>query len=196
MLTPYWKQYHVDVPEGVCGDHRVEVFDVTRAQAQLADMRSHVPRRAMQPGTYTRLCRGKWTTVMSDTPAEIFDHLELFNNAHGHVLLHGLGLGVALAGCLKQPAVVHVTVVEKSDEVITLVWDHYARRYGERVTLVHDNALTWQPPRGRRWNVVWHDIWDYITPENLPEMISLHRRFGRRADWQGSWCRALCERMR
>jgi hypothetical protein len=30
----------------------------------------------------------------------------------------------------------------------------------------------------------------------LVEMRSLHRRYGSRCDWQGSWCRRECERAR
>lgn len=44
--------------------------------------------------------------------------------------------------------------------------------------------------------MVWHDVWDYIDANNLTQMHALHRKYGRRADWQGSWCRDQCERQR
>ena len=49
-------------------------------------------------------------------------------------------------------------------------------------------------PRGMKFTVVWHDIWNHICSDNLPDMHKLHRKYGRRTDWQGSWARHLCER--
>ena len=34
-----------------------------------------------------------------------------------------------------------------------------------------------------------HDIWDDICLDNLETMATLHRKYGRRCDWQGSWKR-------
>jgi hypothetical protein len=62
-----------------------------------------------------------------------------------------------------------------------------------RLTIHHGDALTYKWPVGTRWTVAWHDIWDTICEDNLPDMNRLHRRFGRRVDWQGSWCRDLIE---
>jgi hypothetical protein len=66
----------------------------------------------------------------------------------------------------------------------------------DRLRVIHADALKWMPPKVMRWSVVWHDIWDDISVDNLNEMTKLHRRYGRRCDWQGSWCRAECERAR
>ena len=46
------------------------------------------------------------------------------------------------------------------------------------------------------FDAVWHDIWDEISDENLPEMHKLHRKYGQRANWHGSWARAECEMLR
>lgn len=66
------------------------------------------------------------------------------------------------------------------------------------LTIRLGDCFTWKPEKGARWDVVWHDVWDNICTDNLPEMTKLHRRFGRRCDWQGSWCRdrLLSERRR
>jgi hypothetical protein len=34
---------------------------------------------------------------------------------------------------------------------------------------------------------VWHDIWLDLCTDNLEGMGKLHRKYGRRTDWQGSW---------
>jgi spermidine synthase len=161
----------------------------------------------MKPGWYTRLTRNG-SIIMSDTPDEIRDHWDVIRRANGRVLINGLGLGVVLNACLskvlsddgtsagREMAVEHATVVEKNQDVIDLVGSYYEDRFGDRLTIVHADALEWKAPRGERYNVVWHDIWDDICADNLDSMKKLHRKYGRRCDWQGSWCRHLCERQK
>jgi hypothetical protein len=187
----------VAVPEGERGPWRVERFEVTEDGARFHNFRCDFSpggyRRRIVPGTYTRLMRGR-TVVMSDTPAEQQDHSWFVRNVKGRALLHGLGLGMVLAAVLKKPEVTDVTVVEIDADVIALVGPHYeqmARDEGKPLAIIHGDALKWQPPKGARWGAVWHDIWDSISADNLPDMKTLHRRFGRRADWQGSWAREL-----
>lgn len=60
-----------------------------------------------------------------------------------------------------------------------------------------DDAFTWKPAKGQKWDVIWHDIWISLCEDNLKEMATLHRRFGRRARiWQGSWGKELLQRRR
>lgn len=133
---------------------------------------------------------------MTDTPAEIRDLYPLRRMATGQVLINGLGLGVAVEMCLSKPEVEHVTVIEISQEVIQLVGSYLKLIHGDRLTVIHADAFEYKHPKGVRYNAVWHDIWDSICADNLPEMHRLHRKYGRRTDWQGSWCRYECERNR
>jgi hypothetical protein len=195
----HWEKYKVDVPEGQSGNWRVERFVVTERDADLERIRSAFAssaRRIPVPaGHYTRLMHGTGfgALVMSDTPAEMNDHRYAIHLAKGKVLVNGLGLGVVVQAMLEKPEVDHLTVIEISPDVIALVGDHYKERYGDRVEIIEADALTWKAPKGVRYDVVWHDIWKDICADNLPEMHKLHRKYGRRADWQGSWCRAECE---
>jgi spermidine synthase len=110
----------------------------------------------------------------------------------GSVLIHGLGLGCAVRMAL-QAGAERVTVIELDQDVI----DHVAPHLNdERVTIYQGDALTRRWPVGSTWTVVWHDIWDTICGENLPEMHRLHRSFGGRSLWQGSWARSTVERLR
>lgn len=199
-LAPWYEKYLVDVPEGTVGSATVERFEVSKEGAAIENIRAmYGGGRSIRPGTYTRLMVNG-SLWMSDTPAELSDHRIMIGRVRScdgaTVLMHGLGLGVTLNAALLAGAA-HVTAVEKSSDVLALVGPHWCERWGEdRVELIHDDALTWQPPRGARWDVVWHDIWANICSDNLPEMRRLHRRFGRRAGWQGSWCRHECERGR
>lgn len=192
-----------EVPEGRKGRHRIERFEVSQEAANFQNMRAMIgsSSRYIRPGRYTRLMRvrdapfdgdqlpGEGTCVMSDTPCELMDHLEAIHRAQGHCLVHGLGLGIIVEAMLRKDGVERVTVVEISPDVIGLVGPYLYERWGGRVEIVEADCMTWKPPRGARYGAVWHDIWDNICADNLPDMKHLHRRYGRRCEWQGSWAR-------
>ena len=174
------------VPETKRGSVVIERFAVSEAASQLSGLRGD----CVPTGTYTRLMvEGK--LVMSDTPKEKNDHCALFRNAQGHVLLNGLGLGCCLNVVRNSKDVTHVTVIESNPDVIAVVAPHFPG-----VEIIHADALEWKPPKGVRYNAVWHDIWSDMCTDNLLEMHCLHRRYGRRCDWQGSWSREHLERER
>lgn len=176
------------------GNWRIEPFSVSDEGAQLNAIRSTFSfsdrGRYVPAGEYERLMRGS-TVVMSNTPDELRDLWRFQAAAHGTVLINGLGLGCAVKMALEKPIVTTVAVVEISADVIALI----APRFSDpRLTIVCADAFSYKPTPGFRWNVVWHDIWDAICGDNLSEMARLHRKYGRRCDWQGSWCRFQCER--
>lgn len=182
----------VDVPEGKSGPWSVERFIVT------PNSRSHfgfaMKSRPIAPGEYTQLIHDSRGCVMSDTPAEMIDHYDFVQRAQGNVLINGLGIGMALNAILKSKReaspIEMVTVVEIDHDVINLVGPHYAG--DPRVEIVHCSAFDYRPPKNTRYNAVWHDIWDSICSDNLSEMATLHRKYGKRTDWQGSWCHEEC----
>lgn len=186
------ENFKVSVPEGQSGNWRVERFTVSPEDEKFGRLRAIASSSSMgrfvPAGTYTRLMRGG-TLVMSDTPDEIRDHLYAIMRAKGDCLVNGLGLGVVVNGMLQKPEVGSVTAVELSPDVLRLVGDYYKGLYGDRLILIQANALEYKPPRNTRYTVVWHDIWDYMCADNLEQMTHLHRRYGRHADWQGSWGR-------
>lgn len=182
----------VNVPEGVSGEWRVEKFSISPTESMVS-MFSYGS-RAPSPGTYTRLMHNN-TVVMSDTPAERADHYAAVRYATGHVLINGLGLGMVLLNCMVKPEVERATVIEYSQDVIALVAPHYKEKFGDKIEIIHADALEWKPPKGVRYGMVWHDIWTYICTDNYDDMKLLHRRYGRKADWQGSWSRPEVERL-
>jgi hypothetical protein len=141
---------------------------------------------------YTMVTRNGYL-VMSDTPAEKDDHWQAWRRAKGSCLLNGLGIGMLLKNIMEKPEVTDITVVEISQDLIDIVGPHYK---DPRVTIICADAFLYQPPKGKRYQMVWHDIWDGICADNLPEMARLHRKYGRRCDWQGSWCKYQCQRGR
>ena len=176
------------------GDYQIEEFTVSAQDASWQMVRAMNPSsmgRFTPAGTYMRLMRGG-QCVMSNTPDEIHDHSSFIRRARGYVLINGLGIGMCLDAVLAKPEVWNVRVIEIAPEVIQLVGSKYENDL--RVCIVQADALEYKPRRGERFDVVWHDIWDDICADNLPDMKALHRKYGRRCEWQGSWARALCER--
>ena len=184
----------VDLPEGEYGGVSVERFIVTENDRirQLGDI---LRGRECPPGTYTRLMeRGRvW---MSDTPAEIRDHIGPWVEARqrgGRVLVNGLGLGCIVNALLALDSVEHIDVVEYDHRVIKLVAPTYEA--SGRVTVhyadAYEQCKAW--PKGSHWDIAWHDIWPTLCEDNLPEMARLHRSYGRRVGWQGSWGKELLE---
>lgn len=189
-----YDEYKVNVPCGKSNDWSVERFEVTENEAALERARALFSGgRGVPVGKYTALKRNN-QVIMSDTPDEIRDHFNIIRVSNEHVLINGLGLGMVLQACLNKENVTHVTVVEQSKDVIYLVGDHYKNIYGDRLTIIHDDAFMYKPPKNVRYGAVWHDIWDTICSDNLSEMHKLHRKYGRRTEWQGSWMRSTCER--
>jgi hypothetical protein len=178
----------VSIPEGESGDWKVVRYTVTETDAMMFNLRlarDGQRRRIVPPGTYTKLIHKGEGVVMSDTPAEGWEHQDLYRQARGKVLLNGLGLGFALSAILAKPQVESVTVIEKAPDVIKLVGPAFAGN--PRVKIIEADALTWRPPKGERFDVVWHDIWTTIGHDNKPQMTQLRRAYARKTGWQGCW---------
>jgi len=186
--------FQVTVPEGKSGDWSVQRYTVTEEQAAAEKLhaRLHGDRRHIDAGTYTGLFQGP-ELIMSDTHDEYRDLWPMLWEAKGRILINGLGLGYCTQACLMLPGVEHATVIEISPDVIALVAPHYQEMFGDRLTIINADAYEWSPPKGERYDAVWHDIWGDISSANVEGMKRLHRKYGRRTAWQGSWCRARCE---
>lgn len=184
----------IDIPDGVSGDWQIKTFSISKADYDFSKLRAAFKggRGIIPIGDYKELRRAG-TIVMSNTPDEIRDFSSFVHGASGRILVNGLGLGVLLKALLLKDDITEVTVIEKSKDVIKLVADSIKDK---RVTIINADAFEYKPPKGKQYDCVWHDIWDYITSDNLPEMHKLHRKYGRRSNYQKSWCRDDCERAR
>ena len=188
----------VNVPDGISGPWEVYSFEVSEEAERFGAMRAMFSTsdrgRYVPAGTYKGIKRSG-TVIMSNTPDEIRDAYDFLKNAKGNVLINGLGLGIVLDIILNKVnednsyAVTWVTVVELSEDVIKLVGPTF--NWNPRVTIVNHDALTYKA-KGH-FDAVYNDIWDYITSDNLTTMKTLTRKYGRKSDWIGSWCRERCE---
>jgi hypothetical protein len=188
-----------NIPEGKFGRHRISKGTITEEQANASRwdyLASGNPERHIPAGTYTRLLRDADTVVMSDTPWELSFNREVVFAAEGDVLINGLGLGTVIDAVCAKDEVRKVTVVEISEDVIQLVWPHIRERHGDRVELVHADALEWRPVKGKKYGAVWHDIWDVIDLDNWPQITRLNRSYGQRARFQSYWGKDYIEQMK
>jgi len=191
------------MPEGEAKNCKVERFEVAKADADFGSLCAVVTGsgRFVPEGMYTKLTVGS-TMMMSDTPDEMRDHYVPLHQASGVCLVTGLGLGCVVQGMLEKRdengefAVEKVIVVELEEGVIELVGKPLKAKYGDRLEIRHADALTYRPPMGEKYDAVWHDIWPTICEDNLDTMATLHRKYGRRCNWQGSWQRSHLQRMR
>ena len=146
----------VDIPEATSGDFEIKVENtdfVAEESEPLAD--------------YTFLYKDG-DRIMQDTHKEYAEHQPLWDGATGDVLIGGLGLGMVHQKLIDNPNVTSVTVVEKYQDVIDLVWNNCPR--DKSFTLIHADITTWTPTEN--YDYVWIDTWlnesDYATyNENL-----------------------------
>jgi len=177
------------LPDGVSGCWKVETFEVPKED--ISQMISIFKTgRGVPAGIYKRLKRDK-TVVMSNTPDEISDFRHFTSKAKGSVLINGLGIGCVVKVLLDKPEITKITVIEKSEDVIKLVAPYFN---DERLNIIHADAFEYKPSKGELFNFVWHDIWDYICADNLKEMSTLHRKYGKKTEWQDSWAKPQCQR--
>lgn len=186
------RKIDIDIPDSRKGEYRIETFEVTERDATLSILRSLLNKqrkpRPVYPGIYKRLLRGG-VIVMSNTPAEIFDHrepLKVAKEEGGNFLIAGLGLGVVLKGILESDKVESVIVIEKSKDVIDLVAPYYPDK---RVTIINEDIFSYIPEENIRFSYIWFDIWDNICRDNLKEIRVLFNKFRSVTDnnKKGAW---------
>jgi hypothetical protein len=93
---------------------------------------------------------------MVDDPLHWYGTLEAAATYEGHVLCAGLGLGLIVHALRANPKVTKITVVERSLDVIELVWPHLA-------------------PNGRpddgKLLTVWRGDWWEVRPGVLADLV-------------------------
>jgi len=195
------------IPPGQSGHYRVEHFEVTEKKSEFTRYRAAIKGDLdlyVPAGKYVRLVCGNGIfqeVVMSDTPMEKRSNRAVVSNAHGDMLIIGIGLGMILIPILAKRDVRSVTVLEKHREVIDLVEPHLRKYLGEKdsnkLQIIHADGFEWRPPKAKTrgyYNVIYFDIWNAICTDNLQEITKLKRRYCRRllrrkdqTAWMGAW---------
>jgi hypothetical protein len=170
------------VPEGDIGIARLEHFEVSRSASELSAFRgglSYVPE-----GRYAKLIVDG-VLMMSDTRMEKNSNYDALFAANGKVLISGLGMGMITVPICAKDEVESVLVLEKSQDVIDLIGPHIAH---PKLTIICADCFEWQPPKGEKWDAIYHDIWPEICEDNLKEIAKLKRKFARRLNRENPKC--------
>lgn len=151
-----------------------------------------------QVGTYTTLVvNGQ--VMMSDTPMEIRTNIEFLYQAHGNVLIGGLGLGVILKILENKKDIKSVTIIEKNKEVIELVGKQL--KLPKNFKIVEGDIFQYNPEAGTKFDTIYFDIWVGICGDNWSEMKDLKKRYKKFANtlnpnwWIGSWRQEDCKQL-
>lgn len=99
---------------------------------------------------------GKW---MSDDPDEFNSTAEFCKQAHGHVLITGLGLGVVPAWLLRNAHLASLTIIEKNAEVAELVWPNLKNLSGADIVKIVSGDAWNAVDNGQKYDVALHDFW-------------------------------------
>lgn len=104
--------------------------------------------------TYTVLFNDNHN-IMQDTTREYREHEQFLKDAHGDVLVAGLGLGMINQPLMENPNTTSITIIEKYQDVIDLVWEHCPKN--DKIRLVHADIYEWKPDKN--FNIGWFDSW-------------------------------------
>jgi hypothetical protein len=145
----------VDIPEGVSND-----FEVAHYTSETTDnmWQTYLNMKNETHDSHIVLLKeGCPMPIMQDSEAEYNEHQWLWDNATGDILIGGLGIGLVNEILINNDDITSITIVENSQDVIDLVWEHCAK--DDRFTLILEDFETWEIPDDMEWNIIWADTW-------------------------------------
>lgn len=200
--------YPVNIPDCKLGDWQVINRVVTPGEVMLDNLRrvrDEMPEMVVAPGiSYTVLHSKKHGVMMSNTQLEYRTNKQFITEAHGDVLIGGLGIGMVIRPLAEKDDVTSITILEKDPDVIKLIAPHYADVH--KLNIVEADVfdfdvedLMHRAPKSGKFETIFMDIWPMISEENLEEMTTLRARY-RRMLFKGGyiecWAEKLCRRMK
>lgn len=166
----YTRVKHAESPK-----YLIEEFSVTEADSFYFNQRcqaQNLPAQCIRPGIYVHLLdKQKDEVVMSNIPAEIYDHAEICRKSHGRVLICGLGLGMILHQLCRNDHISEIVVVEKESEIIDMIVPAFPE---DKVTILPGDAfLPDECGITGQFDTIFFDIWNNITSQTYSEMQTL-----------------------
>lgn len=150
------------------GDFRVEYFEVGSNDL-------YAKLHGIFPGRYVRLMHGDHL-MMSNTMMEKRTNAAFCNDAHGDILIGGLGLGLIVAAIQDNQDVHSITVLEKHQEVIDMIAPQI--KFNDKVKIIRADVFDWKPEKGIRYDCIYMDIWSCINSDIYrKEMVPLKRKW-------------------
>lgn len=113
-------------------------------------------------------------TMMSETPMEQRTNSTFVIDAHGDVLIGGLGLGMIIMAIQNKEDVRSITVLEKSQDVIDAI--QHQLPLNNKVNIICADVFDWKPDK--KYDCIYMDIWYYPNQEAYEEMKTLKRKYG------------------
>lgn len=172
----------------------LQAFHLSEDDAQIANLailfaRGHSFER-VYPGDYIKLfVEGQ--LMMSDTHMERLTNQEFVHQAHGRVMIAGLGIGLilnALQNKIQTGKITSITIYEKYQDVIDIVGPRY--RDFPTLEIRCEDILTYKPKKEERYDTIYFDIWSSVCSDNLVEIAMLHQRWKthkEKGGWMSSW---------
>ena len=166
----YVRVKHAESPR-----YLIEEFCVTEADSFYFNQRcqaQNLSAQCIRPGIYVHLLdKQKDEAVMSNIPAEIYDHAEICWKSHGRVLICGLDLGIILHQLCCNDHISEIVVVEKEPEIIDMIAPAFSVN---KVTILPGNAfLPDECGITSQFDTMFFDIWNNITSQTYSEMQTL-----------------------
>ena len=127
-------------------------------------------------GEYVRLFVNG-SLAMSNTDMGVRTDRGFMLDAHGDVLIGGLGIGGIVFCIQDKPEVNSITVLEKSQDVIDLIMSQ--QTFNEKVKIICADVFEWKPMPDYRYDCIYMDIWNTISRDEYEQMKTLKRRYGR-----------------
>lgn len=147
------------------GDFEIRHFTITNDNI-------HAIIRGIMPGKYVQLLRNG-TCVMSNTDMEQRTNFRFCRNAHGGVLIGGLGIGMVVMAIQDKEEVKSITVLEKFPEVIDIVGSQLP--LNEKVIIINADVFEYKPKQ--KFDCIYMDIWNYVNSDVYKEMKKLKRKY-------------------
>ena len=191
------QKYNKEENKGIA---RLERFNISKENSKkynlLSTMNGEPYFMRIEDGNYVRL----WVDgvlMMSDTHMERYTNQFFIDNAHGDVMIAGLGVGLilnALENKVQSGEVNSITVYEKYQDVIDLVLPKYKHL---PIKVICQDILEYRPPKEETYDTIYFDIWPRINKSNLQQIKILHNRWKfrkRENGYMDSWMKSYIQR--
>ena len=106
---------------------------------------------------------------MSDAPYEKTTQKLLVDVCEGKVLVGGLGLGIVVEPLAAKDSVTRIVVVEKSPEVIEMVWKHLDHK--GKGTVVCQDIFDYLKTTKEDFNYICIDVWRYVNSNTYNNIV-------------------------
>lgn len=181
------------------GIAKLQGFSIAASQCRMHNLQAMFSGNAwtsVSTGDYVKLYVNG-CLMMSDTDMEKSTNCDFVANAHGDVMIAGLGIGLILHNLepkVKTGEVKSITVYEKYQDVIDLIAPYYQHL---PLTIKCVDILEYKPPKGETYDTIYFDIWPSISTDNLDDIKMLHNRWKfrkRHGGWMDSWVKDFLQR--